>query len=135
MDINAAQLLVSIVSTGMQAIQLWHELRERTKVADLIKTVEIAKISTETVEEAQTLQILIPRDILNALADRVNQCWSKYKKIIESSDYLPQEIDEATEALKKCICRELRRIYELNKEIPSGILKRWWDAYECYTKY
>ena len=51
--------------------------------------------------------------------------------VLKDNDYLPGEIDDATEALKKCVCRELHRLQEVNGNIPHGILRNYWNQYRC----
>ena len=83
--------------------------------------------------EAEKLATLLPRDVLGILVQRVNRCWEQYHDVLRSDEeYLPDEVDKATTAVKRCICRELQRIYDLNGSIPSGIHSDWWKAY-CTT--
>jgi len=46
---------------------------------------------------------------------------------------LADEIDEATESVQCCVCRELGRIYKLNGSIPPRWMPQW-EKYECGTR-
>lgn len=69
--------------------------------------------------------------MLDTFSSRVKRCFDKYAMVLKDNDYLPGEIDDATEALKKCVCRELHRLQEVNGNIPHGILRNYWNQYRC----
>lgn len=84
--------------------------------------------------EASRLSFLIPEDIIRNILERLEKCWERYSNILkDDKNYLPEEIDNATDAVIACICRELQRFYKLNKSIPAGILREYWEKYACLS--
>jgi len=130
-NIMGAEVLISTISAAMQAIELWLTLRDRKKASAAIEQAASIRQLPQVIEEARNLAMLIPSDILDTLSNRVDQCFKKYKVVLTDGQYLPAEIDEATEAVKACICRELRRIKSINGGIPIGVLNEYWNQYKC----
>ncbi|HWZ16008.1 MAG TPA: hypothetical protein VNW95_12290 [Mucilaginibacter sp.] len=125
-------LLVAMVSASMQAIDLWLNFRDKEKVNAVMNQVDYLQSSPQIQEEGDNLLLLIPVDVFDILSNRVQACFDKYKAMFDNNyEYLPAELDEATEALKRCICRELSRIYSLNGRIPDGTLSHYWNQYSC----
>jgi hypothetical protein len=127
------QFIIAAASAAMQAIQTWLAFRDRKRAA---KTYDVALSSAlsdvTTAEESHLLTTVVPLHILISLAGRTDNCFNRYSEILKSDqEYLPSEVDDATLALKRCVCRELRRIYELNGSIPPGKLREWWNLYRC----
>lgn len=127
-------LIIAAISATMQAIDLWKKSRDKNSTKEAFSKVESLKDSPEIQEEANQLRLLIRPDILDSFENRIQICMNRYKKVIDSVEFLPQELDEATEALLKCICRELNRILKINGEIPNGVLKDYWEQYNCESK-
>lgn len=127
----APELLVAIVSAVMRGVETWNSIRDRRRAArEASKTFDESLISNEVILEGQHLANLVPEPILMEMIKDVNDCWQRYLEIYQSKrDYLPQELDDASEAVMKCICRVLRRMYSLNRRIPPGRLTRYWDEY------
>lgn len=124
-----ALVFVSGISAVLQAIDVW--ITERSsRAAARVYTLQVGKAQKDAdlQSQATALSSVIPKKVLSAMVRRVQQCWDKYLKVLEGG-YLPDEIDEATEAVKKCICRELNRIVQLNGSVPTGVLRLWWDSY------
>lgn len=72
---------------------------------------------------------IIPEPVLDLMTERVQKCWDYYQSVL-SGDYLPPQVDRATNQLKFCLCQELRRIRELNAlKLPTPVLDKWWEAY------
>lgn len=102
----------------------------------------VAQSSNRIKEKALYIQIegariarLIPEDVIRAFVERIERCWERYTNILQDDgSYLPSEIDEATDAVIKCICRELQRLFRLNQGIPGGILTDYWEKYACSTQ-
>jgi len=126
-----AELITATISAGMQAIDLWLTLRDRNKAKTALLQIPFIQYTPENVAEAQNLINLIPQELLEALCARIQKCFDNYGMVLNDEQYLPQQIDSATEAVKKCVCRELNRIYSLNGSIPDGILRRYWSQYKC----
>ncbi len=83
-----------------------------------------------TFEQGAILADIVPHDVLDLMIQRVRKCWDYYKEVLEAEeDFLPAQVDNATRAFERCICRELKRIMRLNKSLPPGDLERWWKAY------
>lgn len=124
-------LVIAAISAVSEAIQAWVSFKDRRRTADVLeKSAEIARSSPTVQKEAEVLSTLIPSDVFATMTQRVHRCWERYHDVVRSEgDYLPEEIDEANQAVQRCICRELKRIHDLNGYIPEGILKKWWDAY------
>lgn len=56
-------------------------------------------------------------------------CWTGYRQVL-GGNYLPTEVDAATDAVQRCVCRELNRIKQLN----GNITERWkgqWEQFQC----
>ncbi|HTY11507.1 MAG TPA: hypothetical protein VMF88_10585 [Bacteroidota bacterium] len=127
----AAEIIIAGISATMQAVDLWATLRDRKKANNAFKETYPKINSDRQLQlEATQLENLVPVDVLNNMQVRVERCWTSYNDVLVDEDgYLPNEVDSATVAVKKCICRELRRIRDLNGSIPPGILSKWWDKY------
>lgn len=124
-------LLIAAVSAVLQGIRAWIAVRDRKRTADVVDSaVEKASRSAAVRKEAEALVTLLPPDVLATLVERVNSCWEHYHDVLRSDEeFLPGQVDKATSAVKRCICRELQRIYDLNGAIPPGVLSDWWEAY------
>lgn len=123
------ELIISGVSAVMQAVQTWLQLRDRRRASEPLARVEEQAPAYQA--EGQALQNIVPPDVLHILQQRAQECWLKYKEVLDDERYLPPEIDKATKAVQECICRELRRIKELNGSVPPGVLSRYWTQYSC----
>jgi type I restriction enzyme R subunit len=131
MDPNQASLIVAIMSATMQAIDFWRTTKDRSKARKAINEVKSLRKSPSTKIESDRLLLLVPNELLNSFSSRVERCFNKYKEVLDDEKYLPGEIDEATEAVKACVCRELRRLYSVTGGIPEGILSDYWNNYGC----
>ena len=134
MSLPEPTTMIAAVSAVLQGIQTWVAYRDKGRAsADFDTTFREASEDEETMEEAAHLVDLVPSDILGTMAGRVDNCWKKFRGVIEPGrDFLPDEVDEAVDQVKARICRELRRIYSLNGSIPPGKLSDYWVAY-CST--
>jgi len=125
----AAEIIIAGISATMEAIELWLSVRDRLR-ARRVFVDSYQRITPSQRLEARQLESLVPPDVLDSMKERVERCWERYSKVLKDEQgYLPDEVDSATQAVQRCICRELQRLLELNREIPPGTLKRWWDAY------
>ena len=123
--------MIAAVSAVFQAVQTWVTFRDKKRAAsDFDESYRESAKSEATAQEAGRLQSLIPGEILGTMVGRVDNCWKKFRGVIEPGEkYLPDEVDEAVEQVKACVCRELTRIYKLNKSIPPGKLSEYWEEY------
>lgn len=125
-----AQLLFAGISAAASAIKVWQETRNHRKAADAFdKTFSKERDSQHADAAANQLVTIIPGEVIQDLEGRADLCWTGYRTVL-GGEYLPDEIDRATKAVKACVCRELRRVYELNGAIPD----RWkgqWERYDC----
>ena len=123
--------LIAAFSAAMQTIQTWlaaRDARKASRKADFAykRTYEAKLAATE----GKRLSRIVPDNVLKMMEKRVMKCWEKYLDVIDpKKETTPYEIDDATEALKNCLCEELRRIDELNRSIPAGKLRSWWENY------
>jgi hypothetical protein len=127
-----AKLLFSGISAASAAIGVWQRERDRKAAAKAFdEALEEQRVSNESTLAGQELAALLPPDILRQLEGRAEACWNKYRKVLgDDKEFLPDEIDNATEAVKACICRELKRIRSLNGNIPDR-WKKHWKQYAC----
>lgn len=125
-------VIIAAITATMDAIELWRKFRNKEGAQKAISQVESLRETEHIQEEARKLKVLIRPDILDTMENRVQTCMDRYKKILESDeDYLPEEIDKATDALLSCVCRELKRIQKVNGSLPDGILQDYWKQYRC----
>jgi type I restriction enzyme, R subunit len=139
----AAPVAVSVIATlknGMDALKTWFDIGDKKEARRQAKkileqqSVEKTESLPEIIEEGQRLLSVVPEDILRSFQERTEKCWSRYSHVLGSAEYLPDEVDEATQAVIACVCRELNRLFEVNKSIPEGTLKKYWETYSCFTK-
>jgi|SRR6185436_16760479 len=123
--------IIAAISAVMQGIQTWISIKDRKRTGEVVNSTFSSELSNRDIMvESRTLQSIIPPEVMATLVGRVNKCWIGFNSALKSDDeYLPSEMDSATEAVKKCVCRELTRIYKLNGSVPEGILRKWWEMY------
>jgi hypothetical protein len=124
-----AVLLVAGISALSKAIDVWVKRRDgRQAFAAFDEGKRVAHLSNAVIQESRIIDGIIPPDILDAITRRAQRCWSQYREVLQGA-YLPGEIDEATESVKACICRELNRILKLGQRLPPGQLSEWWQSF------
>lgn len=123
-------VLIAGLSATLQAIQTWIQYKDRGRAITEFDQA-VVNIDIDVLAQSRHLNIIIPPDVLDDLTERVKRCWTRYREVLkDTSGYLPADVDDATLAVKRCVMRELTRIYDLNNGvIPDGILKKWWIAY------
>lgn len=122
-------LLVAGISALLKAIDVWIRYRDSQRAEEAFRREQEEAPKTPQIQtEARALATIIPQDILDSLIARAERCWTGYKAVLEGR-YLPDEVDDATEAVKSCICRELKRIDALGEPLPPGKLKTWQEKY------
>jgi len=127
-------ILISIFSAALQSVQTWFQVRDSKRAADAAKLqFQHAQTDPRMRAQADLLIQLVPSEVLQLMIGRVNGCWDDYSAVL-SGEFLPNEVDKATLSIKACLCRELKRIYDLNGSIPEGPLRSWWENY-CRVKH
>ena len=128
---EVAALLFAGISAVMASIQVWRKSRDSSAAAqEFDREFDRAKDAPETLAAAEELLSIAPREVIEDLEERADECWNGYRKVL-SGDYLPNEIDKASDSVKACVCRELWRIHKINGgKIPDRWEKQW-DAYDC----
>lgn len=128
-----AKALFAGISAASAAVQAWYRHRDaRRAAATFDETYDSALASPEAAAAAEELIAVIPEQVIKDLEARADNCWTGYRRVL-GGDYLPNEIDHATDAVQGCVCRELWRINKLNGSIPT----RWkgqWERYDCATR-
>jgi len=128
-----AKTLFAGISAAGTAVQTWLRLRDPARAAaEFDTTFDRSFASSETAAAASELVAIIPPEVIKELEARADKCWTGYRKVL-GGDFLPDEVDHATASVQGCVCRELRRIKDLNGTIPS----RWegqWQKYDCATR-
>lgn len=127
-------LIVSGISAVLQAVQTWMAYRDSQRAADTFSDVMARGTSDPRLAHAATqLVTLAPSEVVSALGARVQFCWDRYLDILGAppGSFLPPEIDDATEAVKACVCRELKRLKSVNGSLPPGQFTQWWNQYKC----
>jgi len=127
-----AEIVIAGIAAALQAVQTWISFRDRARAARVFdETFAQRRDSPSTREQAETLITLVPPEVLSTMERRTRSCWEKYHAVLkDEKEFLPEEVDNATEALKRCICRELNRIRKLNRDVlPEGDLSNWWSFY------
>ena len=128
-----AKTLFAGITAAAAAVQAWQRLRDAKAAArEFDRAFGASRASREAATAATELVAIIPQDVIRELEARADGCWTSYRKVL-GGEYLPDEIDHATESVQSCVCRELSRIEKLTGSIPS----RWrdqWRQYECITR-
>jgi hypothetical protein len=129
--LEIAKALFAGISAAAAAIQVWYKSREKAGAAR-----EFDQVYKKTLESPQAavaateLVAIIPEEIIRQLETRARACWTGFRKVLDPREFLPDEVDNATEAVQACVCRELGRILKLNGEIPKEWLPQW-QRYDC----
>lgn len=128
-----ARLFFAGISAVSAAIHIWKETRDRRKAAVAFdETFTAIQSSSASRLAAEELITIIPPGVIGDLEGRADQCWSSYRKVL-GGEYLPEEVDKATDAVQACVCRELNRIDRLGGKIPP----RWhpqWKQFDCASR-
>ena len=116
----------------MATISVWQKERDYKAASETFKEQFETQLTAQpTQRAAEWLSSVAPSDVIDRLKARSKKCWDRYRHILDSpEDYLPDEVDEATKAVKKCVCRELRRIFELEGKLPEEWQEQW-EQYGC----
>ena len=130
--LEIAKILFAGISAAAAAIGVWRRRRDKKDAAATFdETFAAERDSLRARRAAEELVELIPRDVIDLLESRADLCWTGYRAVLEGN-YLPDEIDRATDAVRGCVCHELRRIRTLTGKIPN----RWrdqWERFKCHS--
>lgn len=126
-------LIVSGIAAVLQAAQTWMSYRDSGRAASVFRDVFQSGTANPELAQAAVQLSLVPIGVLNAFGTRVEACWTKYEEMLVSpaGTYMPSELDDATEAVKRCVCRELKRLKSINGTLPSGKFSQWFTQYGC----
>jgi hypothetical protein len=92
-----------------------------------------ANREADVVRGAVLLKQIVPESTAQLITKRVNTCWENYEKLL-NGDYLPEQVEEGTRKLIRCVCREIMRLIELNGgALPDSaqILNEYFYRYDC----
>jgi hypothetical protein len=134
LTLEIAKTLFAGISAVSAAIQVWFASRDKPAAAATFDKVYATTLaSPEAGAAAAELVAIIPDDVIRDLEKRADTCWTGFRKVLDDKQYLPDEIDNATDAVQACVCRELGRLHKLNGSIPE----RWvpqWERYDCDSR-
>ena len=131
--LELANTLFAGISAAAAAVKAWVGYRDRQKAVEAFDgTFKRTLESPEARAAAEELVKIIPEEVIKDLESRADTCWTGYRKVL-GGDYLPDEVDKATESVQACVCRELTRIQKLNGSIPQRWLGQW-EKYRCKSR-
>jgi hypothetical protein len=125
-----AVILISSFAAVLQTLQTWHELRGGSSTAVQVRQLTKAEI----VQAAAVLKGVLSEETLKKMAERVKACETRFNEVINGTDYLPSEKDQAAVAVGACMCRELWRIKHANGTLPEGYCQEVWYALDCQNR-
>ena len=129
---ETAALLVSVFSAIMQSLQTWDQLKGRSRSDAVTRPLTDPDVQ----RQAMTIARLVPQEVLESLLTRIQRCFKNYKRVLDAppTEYSQDEIDEATIALKSCVCKELARMKAIDGDLPADtVLVEYWGEYRCTT--
>ena len=127
-------LIVTGISAILQASQTWMAYRDAKRAGEVFRIQMRQGASTHGLQDAaKQLGSIAPPKVVQSLGRRVEKCWTRYDDILNSNEgvYLPQEVDDATAAVGRCVCSELRRLIKVNGSLPAGDFQKWWSHFRC----
>ena len=128
--LELAKVFFSGISAVAAAVQAWYRFKDRQKAADAFDTTYRQTLDSREANEAATeLVAIIPEAVIEDLEHRADKCWTGYRDVL-GGEYLPFEIDKATDDVQACVCRELGRMNKLSGTIPA----KWegqWNRFNC----
>jgi hypothetical protein len=118
------------VSAANDAIALWRTSRDVFRAAEVFdEKYSASESSPEAKAAAKQFIDLLPGDLLDAFAYRLDECKNRYRYML-NNEKDDTKIDKGTAEFVKCICRELSRIKKTNGNIPDKWTSHW-DTYSC----
>jgi hypothetical protein len=126
----AAEIIIASIHAALGAVHVWLAEQDRQKaLREGQRTYPAINTDPRLKAEARYLESIVPAPVLDTIQERVKRCWDHYQEVLASDEYLPQEVNNATDQLKNCICRELKRIKDLGGDVPVGTQREWWRLY------
>jgi hypothetical protein len=115
----AAEIVIAGFHAMLTAIDIWAKERDRMKAhREFDRTYPEINTNAELKGHARRLEALAPSYVIDELQRRAERCRTDYYNVPKDDrSYSPREIDDATEAVKRCLCRELRRMLAVNAEL------------------
>ena len=128
----SAELIVSGIAATLQAVQTWYQMRDSRRAAATFKATEHGT-TPELRIAAQKLATIVPQPVLDTIQTRLDRCWTEYKRVLDHpEEYGPSEIEDATKAVIRCVCREVARVRKLNGgTVPDGPMQEFDTRYHC----
>lgn len=124
-------LIVSEISAVLQTAQTWIAYRDSNRAGEVFRSAMRSGASDPFLSQAANQLSMVPARVLNAMGMRVEVCWTHYEEMLIAppGSFMSHELDDATEAVKRCVCRELKRLKSLNGLLPPGKFTQWWVHY------
>jgi hypothetical protein len=129
----SAELIVAGVSATLQAVQTWFQVRDSKRAGVEFHNREAKIDDPAMMAAAARLTSIVPQPILDSIQTRLDQCWTGYQKVLDRPDeYTPSETDDATKAVIKCVCREIKRVRDLSGgNVPEGPMREFAAKHSC----
>lgn len=131
---NEAMAIFAGFQALMAAIQVLQNERDYQRAKQTFQqTYTIVLDSRETMIAARALVNVAPREVIKKLHDNAKKCWDHWLDF-EEEPLMPGQEREADEAVKKCVCRQLKRMIDLD----GSLRPEWegqWDLYNCDATY
>jgi len=103
-----AKALFAGISAAAAAVQAWYKYRDAKRAAATFDAEYSAALeSKEASDAAHELVTIIPPEVIKDLEARADRCWTGYREVLDG-DYLPDEVEHATDAVQGCVCRGWR---------------------------
>jgi len=124
LEVPAAATMIAAVAAVAQASETWSSTRDAPTTAEVFdQTFTALRDDPDVLSEADSVTDLIPEEVLGTMTRRIDECWKKFRAVIEPGGFLPGDVDDAVEQVKACICRELRRMYGPPSRIRRAVMK------------
>ena len=127
-------LVISGISAFLQATQTWITYKDSSRAAEAFRLeIQNAPRRLEIINDAKQIADIVPNKVLEALWERSRKCWDNYLEMLEAPDgeYTPKELDDATSATNRCVCRELKRVIKITGSLPPGKMQEAWNTAGC----
>jgi hypothetical protein len=131
----SAELIVAGIAATLQAVQTWYQARDSHRASTQMEKRVEKTTNPDVSKAAAELATIVPQPVLDTIQKRLDKCWTQYQSVLERPrEYTPAEIDDATAAVVKCVCREVMRVHDLNGgHIPEGPMKEFFKRHNCVS--
>lgn len=117
----------------MAALQVYQRERDyRLAKQTFYENFERNLTTTETQQAADALDSVAPAEVIKKLYSNAKKCWEHWLES-EEEPQMPGQEREVDAAVKSCICRQLKRIIDLDGSLPDEWQKQW-VHYQCATR-